>query len=75
MARWFSVGGLIIKRSYKMSEFKSEMEQYDKITTDELIKLENEIFEEWDKHNTVFSLGEYSEIIRELTIREIQEKQ
>ena len=53
-----------------MAEFKSDMEQYNKLTTDELIKLENEIFNEWDKHNTVFSLGEYSEIIRELTLRE-----
>ena len=53
-----------------MAEFKSDMEQYHKLTTDELIKLENEIFDEWDKYNTIFSLSEYSEIIRELTLRE-----
>ena len=44
--------------------------EYNKLSTDELVEMENEIFDEWDKHNTVFSLGEYSEIIRELTLRE-----
>ena len=41
------------------------------LTIEELIKMEQEIFDEWDKSGNVHSLGDYSEIIRELTKREL----
>ena len=41
------------------------------LTIEELINMEQEIFEEWDKSGNVHSLGDYSEIIRELTKREL----
>jgi hypothetical protein len=42
----------------------------DDLSTEELIRLEQEIFDKWDKSGEVHSLADYSEIIRELTIRE-----
>ena len=41
-----------------------------KLTNDELIAMENEIFNQWEKTERIHSLGDFSEIIREITLRE-----
>ena len=43
-----------------------------KLTNDELVAMENEIFNQWEQTERVHSLGEYSNIIREKTLREEQ---
>lgn len=48
----------------------SEHTEYTDMTNDELLKLHEEIVEEWDKTNEVFSISDFEEIIRELTLRE-----
>ena len=50
------------------------MTELTKLTTDELVELENNIFDQWEKTERVHSLGEYSEIVRELTLREVAPK-
>lgn len=47
---------------------------YTKLTNEELLNEYNEIVEEWDNSNTVFSLTDFEEIIRELVKREINMK-
>lgn len=44
----------------------------EKMTNEQLIESENKIFNKWDKTGEVFSLSDFSEIIRELTLREEQ---
>lgn len=39
-------------------------------TTKQLLKIVEEAYKEWDKSNTVFSLSDFEEAVRELTIRE-----
>ena len=48
-----------------------EYDDYSEMPTEELLKLEQEYDDEYYKTGQVFSLSDYSQIIRELTIREI----
>lgn len=45
---------------------------YSKLTNDELFNKYNENIEQWEKENTIFSLTDLTEIIREMTLRENQ---
>tara|TARA_Y100000296_G_C4949322_1_gene145442 strand:- start:173 stop:325 length:153 start_codon:yes stop_codon:yes gene_type:complete len=50
------------------------MDDYSKMSNDELCKLEEEMSDEYYETGHLFSLTDYAEIIRELTIREEQAK-
>ena len=39
-------------------------------TNEELQEILDEAYEQWDKDNTVFSLSDFEEAVRELTLRE-----
>ena len=54
-----------------VEQLKQYIMDLESLTIAELIKMEQEIFDEWDKSGNVHSLGDYSEIIRELTKREL----
>ena len=47
-----------------------EYDNYSEMSTDQLIKLEQEMSDEYYKTGELFSLTDYAEIIRELTLRE-----
>ena len=47
-----------------------EYDNYSEMSTDKLMKLEQEMSDEYYKTGELFSLTDYAEIIRELTIRE-----
>ena len=47
-----------------------EYDNYSEMTTDQLIKLEQEMSANYYKTRELFSLTDYAEIIRELTLRE-----
>ena len=47
-----------------------EYDNYSEMSTDKLIKLEQEMSDEYYKTGELFSLTDYAEIIRELTLRE-----
>ena len=47
-----------------------EDDNYSEMSTDQLIKLEQEMSDEYYKTGELFSLSDYAEIIRELTLRE-----
>ena len=47
-----------------------EYDNYSEMSTDQLIKLEQEMSDEYYKTGELFSLSDYAEIIRELTLRE-----
>jgi hypothetical protein len=51
-----------------------EYDDFSKMTTEELKELEYEYDNEYYKTGQVFSLSDYSQIIRELTIRELNEE-
>ncbi len=51
-----------------------EYDDFSEMPTEELIKLEQEYDDEYYKTGEVFSLSDYSQIIRELTIRELGDK-
>ena len=42
----------------------------EKLTDKELQQVVDETYKQWDKDNTVFSLSDFEEAVRELTIRE-----
>lgn len=42
----------------------------EKCTTEELNKIVEDTYDEWDKRGTIFSLSDFEEAIRELTLRE-----
>ncbi len=42
------------------------------MTNEELQKVVDEAYEEWDKSNTIFSISDFEECVRELTLRENQ---
>ena len=42
----------------------------EKYTTKKLLQMEQDIQAHWDKTNEVYSLSDYAEVIRELTLRE-----
>jgi len=54
----------------KKTQRSSIMTDLTKLTNDELIAMENEIFNQWEKTERIHSLGDFSEIIREITLRE-----
>lgn len=39
-------------------------------TDEELMEIVEEAYKEWDRSNTVFSLSDFEEAVRELTLRE-----
>ena len=43
---------------------------YTKLSNEELSNEYNEIVEQWEKDNTIFSLTDLTDIVREMTIRE-----
>ena len=47
-----------------------EYDNYSEMSTDKLMKLEQEMSDEYYKTGELFSLSDYAEIIRELTLRE-----
>tara|TARA_R100000808_G_C2134679_1_gene143188 strand:+ start:725 stop:922 length:198 start_codon:yes stop_codon:yes gene_type:complete len=47
-----------------------EYDDYSEMSTDELLKIEQKMSDEYYNNNYSFSLSDYAEIIRELTIRE-----
>jgi len=47
-----------------------EYDDYSEMNTDKLLKLEQEMSDEYYKTGELFSLTDYAEIIRELTLRE-----
>ena len=47
-----------------------EYDNYSEMSTDQLIKLEQEMSDEYYKTGELFSLSDYAEIIRGLTLRE-----
>ena len=47
-----------------------EYDNYSEMSTDKLMKLEQEMSDEYYKTGELFSLTDYAEIIRELTLRE-----
>ena len=47
-----------------------EYDDYSKMDIDQLIKLEQEMSDEYYETGELFSLTDYAEIIRELTLRE-----
>lgn len=47
-----------------------ETKNFEELTYEELLKIINDIYEEWDKSHTVASLSDFEEAVREATIRE-----
>ena len=47
-----------------------EYDDYSEMSTDELLKIEQKMSDEYYNNNYSFSLSDYTEIIRELTLRE-----
>jgi len=52
------------------AKITEEYDDYSEMDTDALIKLEQKMSDEYYKAGQTFSLSDYSQIIRELTLRE-----
>ena len=52
------------------AKITEEYDDYSEMDTDTLIKLEQKMSDEYYKARQTFSLSDYAEIIRELTLRE-----